>query len=51
MFKSRLKKYMEDNFTEVLQTTFNPNGPGSIRIHLAVFKVPLPMGSRLKKIL
>ncbi len=34
MFKSRLKKFMEENFTEVLQTTFNPNGPGAIRIHL-----------------
>ena len=34
MFKSRLKKYMEENFSEVLQTTFNPNGPGAIRIHL-----------------
>ena len=33
-FNKKLKNYMRDTFTEVLQTTFNPNGPGSIRIHL-----------------
>ena len=34
MLKKKLKKYYKETFTEVLQTTFNPNGPGSIRIHL-----------------
>ena len=34
MFNKKLISYMRENFTEVLQTTFNPNGPGSIRIHL-----------------
>lgn len=30
----RLKKYMRDNFTEVMHTTLNPEGPGVVRIHL-----------------
>ena len=30
----RLKKYLETEFTEVLHTTLNPEGPGVIRIHL-----------------
>ena len=34
MFRKRLEKYYKETFTEVLQTTFNPNGPGAIRIHL-----------------
>lgn len=34
MFDKRLHTYMKETFSEVLQTTFNPNGPGSIRIHL-----------------
>lgn len=34
MFEKRIISYMKENFTEVLQTTFNPNGPGAIRIHL-----------------
>ncbi len=34
MFTRKLRQYYRDTFTEVLQTTFNPNGPGSIRIHL-----------------
>lgn len=34
MFNLKLKKYMQETFVEVLQTTFNPNGPGAIRIHL-----------------
>ncbi len=47
MFKSRLKKYMEENFSEVLQTTFNPNGPGAIRIHLIPGKVDESVNSSL----
>ena len=47
MFKSRLKKYMEENFNEVLQTTFNPNGPGAIRIHLIPGKVDESVNSSL----
>ena len=33
MFQKRIREYMK-GFDEVLQTTFNPNGPGAIRIHL-----------------
>ena len=29
-----LKKYMLENFTEVMHTTLNPEGPGVVRIHL-----------------
>ena len=29
-----LRKYMEKEFSEVLHTTLNPDGPGVIRIHL-----------------
>lgn len=29
-----LKKYMTENFSEVLHTTLNPEGPGVVRIHL-----------------
>ena len=29
-----VKKYMLENFTEVLHTTLNPEGPGVVRIHL-----------------
>ena len=28
------KKYLRENFREVLQTTLNPEGPGVVRIHL-----------------
>lgn len=30
----KLKDYMENEFSEVLHTTLNPEGPGAIRIHL-----------------
>lgn len=30
----RIRKYMDEEFTEVLHTTLNPEGPGAIRIHL-----------------
>lgn len=30
----KLRKYMENEFREVLHTTLNPEGPGAIRIHL-----------------
>ena len=30
----RLRKYMAEEFTEVMHTTLNPDGPGCIRIHL-----------------
>ena len=30
----RINEYMDANFTEVLHTTLNPDGPGAIRIHL-----------------
>lgn len=30
----RVKAYMRDNFSEVMQTTLNPKGPGAVRIHL-----------------
>ena len=30
----KIKEYMDTEFTEVLHTTLNPNGPGAIRIHL-----------------
>ena len=30
----KIRKYMDTEFTEVLHTTLNPNGPGAIRIHL-----------------
>ncbi|MBR6307526.1 MAG: radical SAM protein [Lachnospiraceae bacterium] len=29
-----VKKYMQENFTEVVHTTLNPEGPGVVRIHL-----------------
>ena len=32
--KNRVKEYFEKNFTGVLHTTLNPEGPGVIRIHL-----------------
>lgn len=47
MFNFRLKKYMKENFNEVLQTTFNPNGPGAIRIHLIPPKVDDNLNSSL----
>ena len=34
MVTGKIRQYYRENFREVLQTTFNPNGPGSIRIHL-----------------
>ena len=30
----RIRRYMDEEFTEVLHTTLNPEGPGAIRIHL-----------------
>ena len=30
----RLREYMEEEFSEVRHTTLNPDGPGSVRIHL-----------------
>jgi len=30
----RVKKYAQENFNGVLHTTFNPDGPGVVRIHL-----------------
>ncbi len=29
-----IKRYMRSNFSEVLHTTLNPDGPGAVRIHL-----------------
>ena len=37
----RLKNYMQSNFSEVMHTTLNPEGPGVVRIHL----VPPEIGS------
>ena len=34
MITGRLKKYMRENFSEVMHTTLNPEGPGAVRIHL-----------------
>ena len=34
-----LKKYMLENFKEVVHTTLNPEGPGVVRIHLIPPKV------------
>ena len=34
-----VKKYMLENFTEVLHTTLNPEGPGVVRIHLIPPKI------------
>ncbi|MDO5445102.1 MAG: radical SAM protein [Eubacteriales bacterium] len=34
MITGKIRRYYKENFGEILQTTFNPNGPGSIRIHL-----------------
>ncbi len=39
MFDKKINQYYKENFTEVLQTTFNPDGPGSIRIHLLPAKL------------
>ena len=33
-FDKRIKKYVQDNFTGVMHTTMNPEGPGVVRIHL-----------------
>lgn len=35
----RVKKYISENFSEVLHTTLNPDGPGVVRIHLIPPKV------------
>ena len=32
--ESRIKNYMKNEFTGVMHTTLNPEGPGVIRIHL-----------------
>ena len=29
-----IRRYMEEEFSEVLHTTLNPDGPGCVRIHL-----------------
>ena len=34
MGQRRIKKYMQENFDEVMHTTLNPDGPGAVRIHL-----------------
>lgn len=34
MRSKRLERYMRENFTEVMHTTLNPEGPGVVRIHL-----------------
>ena len=34
MTRAKIRAYMRDNFTEVLHTTLNPEGPGVVRIHL-----------------
>jgi len=34
MGDKRIRNYMKENFTEVLHTTLNPEGPGAVRIHL-----------------
>lgn len=39
MIKKRIKKYVRENFGEVLHTTLNPEGPGVVRIHLIPPKV------------
>ena len=39
IFKMTLKKYMRENFTEVVHTTLNPEGPGVVRIHLIPPKI------------
>ena len=31
---NRINSYIEENFTEVMHTTLNPEGPGVVRIHL-----------------
>lgn len=31
---NRINKYFKENFTEVMHTTLNPEGPGVVRIHL-----------------
>ena len=42
--KRKEKEFIKKNFSQVLHTTFNPHGPGVVRIHLApssdVTKVP-----------
>lgn len=32
--KKRIRQYAEENFSEVMHTTLNPEGPGVVRIHL-----------------
>ena len=34
MGQKRIRKYMQENFSEVMHTTLNPEGPGAVRIHL-----------------
>ncbi|MDO4187696.1 MAG: radical SAM protein [Lachnospiraceae bacterium] len=34
LINEKIHKYMEENFTEVLHTTLDPNKPGVVRIHL-----------------
>ena len=39
MGQDRIKKYMQENFNEVMHTTLNPEGPGAVRIHLIPPKI------------
>lgn len=39
MGQDRIKKYMRENFDEVMHTTLNPEGPGAVRIHLIPPKI------------
>ena len=39
MGDKRVRRYMQENFTEVLHTTLNPEGPGAVRIHLIPPKI------------
>ncbi len=39
MGQDRIKKYMHENFDEVMHTTLNPEGPGAVRIHLIPPKI------------
>lgn len=40
--KKKVKSFIDKNFNQVLHTTFNPNGPGVVRIHL------IPSNDQLK---
>lgn len=44
MLNRKIRKYMRENFTEVMHTTLNPEGPGVIRLHLIP---PKPLGNTI----